>query len=963
MITQKPIFRNEIKTLLDKVDTSKLDLYTIFYEENLVVGEIDKEICPVTIYIKYPNGETYNLFYSHSVNKRYFKKPIHKQYFEDTSIDLIIDAIESTGVSIWRFMIGNSKTIYEYNEGKLYEDDEIPTGSFVYLINPAHDGKYKFFINDGKKWQEFINSSDLTNHAKDYTNPHHVDKTDIGLDKVINVEQACKNDFVDHINDFKNPHKVNKHSVGLGNVTSGKQVNKSLLNSHIENIENPHEITKEDVGLGNVLNMEQVSVTELEDHIDYEYAHGIVKNNIRPKDSQDDPIWENGLGAVQNELQATKVEFDKHVDDRLAHNITKLQVGLGNVLNEMQVSEIEFSDHAKKIYGNPHSVTKITISLGNVINEQQCSFQKFDLHVKNINNPHNVTKEDVGLGNVTNDDQVDLIDFNTHINDIDNPHRVTKEEIGLGNVLNEVSVTNEVFNSHVNLKSNTGSKLDPHGITIADLFKHFIPSKDRYLYKDWNIHADNRSNPHNVTKELIGLEKVKNIKQATYRDYSFHVVTPNSHGLTPFHIGLGNIMEVNNDGNPYSDVDMPVSSALTNAINAKLKLSYQADVSGVKRNDQFLSRYVDSLAPAGRLLINLNYLYNFVGFHLGIYKDNTFNKMSTMVKRFGWNPTSISANPSDYLSMFFTWGHNNSTPDEILKNDAAYNKIKPKISGNQSIMIKPQYGDFIINCKDDYIVWSNSIKILSETNNILIKKQSDKKYGKYGSISGIVNATRSIAIKDKEEINFKGLWKFNKSYGDAKEEFDRLGYVTIKDLSGNEMDIRIMSDIISTTSTNVEKNKFFNAFRGSHVHFETNLKIYGIIPTMNRCYNTFIFETGKINTDSVLLDARSQCGVPTHACLLHSNGTIAYNARNSAGLTYIDGRLNTTIKCPELNYKHTALLFNSTISSSNTISPLIGKSCSDNNYATVDVYKFAMIEMQPLSVDLVYKIHSFIKNF
>lgn len=51
--------------------------------------------------------------------------------------------------------------------------------------------------------------------------------------------------------------------------------------------------------------------------------------------------------------------------------------------------------------------------------------------------------------------------------------------------------------------------------------------------------------------------------------------------------------------------------------------------------------------------------------------------------------------------------------------------------------------------------------------------------------------------------------------------------------------------------------------------------------------------------------------------------TIAYNSKNSNGVTYIDGMLNKSIYCQELfNVKHTITIVNGTVDSTNTVQPV-----------------------------------------
>lgn len=71
-------------------------------------------------------------------------------------------------------------------------------------------------------------------------------------------------------------------------------------------------------------------------------------------------------------------------------------------------------------------------------------------------------------------------------------------------------------------------------------------------------HIASKANPHEVTKEQVGLSNVENVKQAPYT----HVEDKaNPHGVTKAQVGLGNVDNT-------SDVNKPVSTAQQTAINA-----------------------------------------------------------------------------------------------------------------------------------------------------------------------------------------------------------------------------------------------------------------------------------------------------------------------------------------------------------------------------------------------------------
>ena len=62
---------------------------------------------------------------------------------------------------------------------------------------------------------------------------------------------------------------------------------------------------------------------------------------------------------------------------------------------------------------------------------------------------------------------------------------------------------------------------------------------------DLTAHIQNQNNPHNVTKQQVGLGNVTNVEQASKSDFQHHLDNHNNpHSVTKAQIGLGNVMNV-----------------------------------------------------------------------------------------------------------------------------------------------------------------------------------------------------------------------------------------------------------------------------------------------------------------------------------------------------------------------------------------------------------------------------------
>ena len=62
---------------------------------------------------------------------------------------------------------------------------------------------------------------------------------------------------------------------------------------------------------------------------------------------------------------------------------------------------------------------------------------------------------------------------------------------------------------------------------------------------DLTAHIQNQNNPHNVTKQQVGLGNVTNVEQASKQDFNNHAINHNNpHGVTKTQVGLGNVINV-----------------------------------------------------------------------------------------------------------------------------------------------------------------------------------------------------------------------------------------------------------------------------------------------------------------------------------------------------------------------------------------------------------------------------------
>ena len=441
----------------------------------------------------------------------------------------------------------------------------------VEIGNPIHLGEVAGTAYPGDKGKA---TTDKVNaHVSNFENPHKVTAEQVGLGNVDNTSDADKpistatqealdnlgKEISDHKADKNNPHEVTKEQIGLGNVENTADIDKPVstatqklvddtkkeldtkIDNHTSDFNNPHQVTKEQVGLSNVDNTADIN---------------------KPVSVAQQALVNSTKAELKQNISDIEKDVTNHVADKNnPHEVNKLQVGLGNVDNTSDINKpvstaqqaaldklksdlesiigstgTDLSAHIKD-FDNPHKVTKDQVGLGKVdnttdlekpvsvaqqeaINTVQSNLDKTNTtlgnHIADKKNPHDVTKDQVGLGNVDNTADIDKpvshyqqdaldelerrlqgsidgsgSDLSAHLKDYNNPHKVTKEQVGLGNV------------------DNTSDKDKP----ISDATQKALDTIKTETNTLIESHIADKNNPHQVTKEQVGLSEVTNDAQ------------------------------------------------------------------------------------------------------------------------------------------------------------------------------------------------------------------------------------------------------------------------------------------------------------------------------------------------------------------------------------------------------------------------------------------------------------------
>lgn len=120
----------------------------------------------------------------------------------------------------------------------------------------------------------------------------------------------------------------------------------------------------------------------------------------------------------------------------------------------------------------------------------------------------------------------------------------SKNEKQMIDNINEFKIENEEFKDiqKYTLDKHMDNKNNPHSVTKTQVGLDKVDNVKQASFEEFSKHTSNNNNPHEVTKEQVGLNNVDNIKQATQVDFERHLNNnSNPHAVTKFQIGLGNV--------------------------------------------------------------------------------------------------------------------------------------------------------------------------------------------------------------------------------------------------------------------------------------------------------------------------------------------------------------------------------------------------------------------------------------
>ena len=270
---------------------------------------------------------------------------------------------------------------------------------------------------------------------------------------------------------------------------------------HVLNKNNPHDVSKSQVGLGNVDNT-----------------------------SDDDKPISNATREALN--SKADLVNGKVPEEQLPQTTAGLELGTGH--GDAYYGDLGQTayEHSQLRSGNPHDVTKSDVGLSNVDNTSDANKPISNATQEALNSKADLVDGKVpaeqlppstaGLGlGVTHKDayygDLGQIAYEHSQLRSGNPHNVTKDEVGLGNVDNTSDLNKPISNA---TQQALNQKADQDSFDLLSSFVGYTPqtlivsnptqTAINAVQDNLDDHIGDNQNPHDVTKEQVGLGNVDN---------------------------------------------------------------------------------------------------------------------------------------------------------------------------------------------------------------------------------------------------------------------------------------------------------------------------------------------------------------------------------------------------------------------------------------------------------------------
>lgn len=233
-------------------------------------------------------------------------------------------------------------------------------------------------LNDGSSGGgNNVSASEARTHIDDTDNPHGVDKSDVGLGNVPNLDTT---DAVNKTHDQNSDTKLDD--------SQPNEVTSADLRSHLDDTDNPHGV------IANEISTDQSGIT-VQNHIDdTDNPHNTSLSNLSSKDHSD-------LTNKNNETDIKHITDDQKDAFENANNPSS-----GNPI----ITQDDYDGDGDGIVDQAEALNDGSSGGGNNVTASEARN-----HIDDIANPHNVTPEQVNVFYYAEDDTETLTTSTTYI--------------------------------------------------------------------------------------------------------------------------------------------------------------------------------------------------------------------------------------------------------------------------------------------------------------------------------------------------------------------------------------------------------------------------------------------------------------------------------------------------------------------------------------------------------------------
>ena len=243
--------------------------------------------------------------------------------------------------------------------------------------------------------------------------------------------------------------------------------------------------------------------------VDVSLKNSIDQEVIRAKDSE--KALDHRIDDVNDKLQTIKDNVEGNVDAKISTLQDALNQEVTRSIQEDADTRTKLSELSTQISNETtRAKAEESVIRTELNSEKERATQREDFidsritdHINNHNNPHQVTADQINA--YTKDKVNDLLQnletknsevnnsIKEHLIDYGNPHKVTAEQVGLGKVDNTSDLEKPVSLATQNALNNLSLLVN-----------------NKAEYSDLLDHISDHNNPHNVSKEQLGLNNVDN---------------------------------------------------------------------------------------------------------------------------------------------------------------------------------------------------------------------------------------------------------------------------------------------------------------------------------------------------------------------------------------------------------------------------------------------------------------------